>query len=350
MTGGASRGRSPSAGVTPPEPRSVAEPPRVAGARRARVPSSSCTPTSRSPAALWGRRDRHDHLGGLAVAITRSSSGNPPSTLAPPIRRPRSAGLSSTNPTTRMPGVSRASRTRLRPNFPAPTIRTRDCRPAAPPSSRSTQARKARRAPPTSASRRSRRPRTPRREADEPRRNTMIAHDRTADMPTRQRDDELVDALLRSATLAGRSERDEGDVAHAEHDRQAARKTARSTSVPTPPTTMRYATRKDAQIRTKSTRISTSRRGSSTAWRRDGRSPGRGGCSLQLGQEAPELDQEHEGEQHADRRDPRRRRGCCRRGSSRRARRRRGEQADGLPLRQTEVDEAVRACGPCRPG
>src|SRR5581483_4253542 len=48
-----------------------------------------------------------------------------PSTGTPWIRRVRKAGSSSTNPTTRSPGVSRSSRSRLRPLRPAPTMSVR---------------------------------------------------------------------------------------------------------------------------------------------------------------------------------------------------------------------------------
>ena len=55
----------------------------------------------------------------------RAASSSPPTTLTPRIRRRRTRGLSSRNPTTRASPASRSSRARLRPARPAPAMSTR---------------------------------------------------------------------------------------------------------------------------------------------------------------------------------------------------------------------------------
>ena len=71
-------------------------------------------------------RDRDEH--GVGVRRPRGSARCRASRRGPvmPSRRRRiRRGSSSTNPTTRSPGVSRSSRSRLRPDRPAPTISVR---------------------------------------------------------------------------------------------------------------------------------------------------------------------------------------------------------------------------------
>ncbi len=69
--------------------------------------------------------DRHEHLVGAGSGIARAASSSAPTTVMPWIRRRRTRGLSSRNPTTRASWVSWSSRARPRPARPAPTMRTR---------------------------------------------------------------------------------------------------------------------------------------------------------------------------------------------------------------------------------
>ena len=87
----------------------------------------------------------------------------------------------------------------------------------------------------------------------------------------------------------------------------APRKIDRCWAFPSPPTTIRKASRNDAQTRTKSTSTSTSRRGSNVSACRSEVSLllAAAGALVEVAEEAAELDEEHEREEHADRRDAR---------------------------------------------
>ena len=185
----------------------------VAGGARA-TPSRSCGSVG----------DRDDDLGGAALLRAR---GRPRSAIraraGPRSCRPRSAGLSSRNPTIRMPGVSRASRAKLRPSRPAPTMSTRDASrsrpPAVPPFDEHPEGE------PRAADEHRREDRVEdehrRREADdEPRSETddRPASDRRH--RARDRDDELVGRRRVAPDAAVDPAEHEAEVAGSEHDRK----------------------------------------------------------------------------------------------------------------------------------
>ena len=99
---------------------------RSRGARscryRRRAEQASTTPSRRSRGASGIVTST---ASGASRPITQPISSRPPTTWTPWMRRRRRRGSSSTNPTTRSPGVSRSSRSRLRPLRPAPTISSR---------------------------------------------------------------------------------------------------------------------------------------------------------------------------------------------------------------------------------
>ena len=118
---------------------------RRSGSRRRR----SCRTRRAAPAALAAAPGIVTSTSSTCSSpSSRSTSSRLPWTVTPWIRRRRSAGLSSTKPTTRVSGVSASSRASARPERPAPATRTRFCGPRALP--RPGSRRSARREPATS--------------------------------------------------------------------------------------------------------------------------------------------------------------------------------------------------------
>ena len=283
-------------------------------------------------------------------AVPASSSA--PTTRTPRIRRRRTRGLSSRNPTTRASSASAELAGEAAARRPAPAT--------------STRLRAVVRAASASGTRRSASREAPTRTAAETASTAKISRGRrrgrasratipyaaTSRIARAEHDGDDVARRRVAPDAPVDAERDEEDVRDAEQDRQRGEVDRRAGGpCRVPSTASEVAARNEPQTRTKSTKTSTSRRGSKTSARQSALGPPipRRDAPRGRARKLPNWTRSDEGHEHADRGHAGRCRARCTRAPSRRSPTRRSRAAGRPSSRRARSRRGGATCGRGRP-